>query len=133
MSSIWLPPLPITEEMHALVRRVLEYALAERNYFQPTAKLPAPFNNPNHVVQLHQYRCVFAITRTDGKIWRHLTIGTEEKGRFVAPIVLFTLAQMLFGFTGWNGRSEQPPREWGAVADKERNCVVLVQEFHGVN
>lgn len=128
--------LVIDEETTALVRRVIEYAQAPRNHYVimegGRSYQKAPGENPNHVVQLHSYRCVFSIshTKADGKTWRHLSISVRERGKFPAPIVAFTIAGM-FGFTGWDGQSEKPPRDWAGEANKEDNCILLFQEFKG--
>lgn len=126
--------LVINNDTKELVRRVIEYAQAPRNHYfireggQSYQKPPG--DNPNHVAYLYSYRCVFSIshTKADGKTWRHLSISVQQKGKFPAPIVAFTIAQM-FGFTGWDGHSEKPPQDWAGMANKEENAVVLFQEY----
>jgi hypothetical protein len=33
----------------------------------------------------------------------------------------------LFGFTGWDGKSELPPSDWQAMVNKEEHCIVVAQ------
>jgi hypothetical protein len=126
--------LIIDEDTKAQVRQVVEYSLAARNHYFIRAGGKSyqkpPGENPNHIVQLHSYRCVFSISIEERtrKAWRHLSISVREKGKFAAPIVAFTIAG-LFGFTGWNGVSEKPPSDWAGTLNKEENCVLLFQEF----
>ena len=121
--------LPINEEMQAQIRKVIEHASAPDNHYYPERSgTRAPGTKPEHVAMLHQYRCVFSVTRAERKTYRHLSISVGVKGKFPHPIVAFTIARM-FGFTGWNGTDEKPPRHWGGFADKQRNCIVLIEEF----
>ena len=75
--------LIIDEETTALVRRVIEYATAPRNHYIVLAGGKSfqkpPGSNPNHAVQLYSYRCVFSITKTEGKAWRHLSVSVLSR------------------------------------------------------
>lgn len=123
--------LPVTEELKEQVRRVVEYATASCNHYDVASGQKPPQENPNHVIQIHLYRCLFSISiDPENKAWRHLQISVAQKGQFVAPVVALTIASM-FGFTGWDGRSPKPPRDWAGTVDKEANAVLLFQEFKG--
>lgn len=119
----------IDDEAREEARRVLDFALQPENYYllEPGGGSwqRAPGFDPRHVAKFHVgYRAVFSVTRApDQNLYRHLTISIEGLG-MPNPIATYTIAE-LFGFTGWDGKSEIPPYDWGLAVDKADRCIVL--------
>jgi len=117
--------LHIDEDAKRRVARVLKYARCPENFFEPGKTVLIPGNDGNLQVHLNTYRCVFSYTKCDGKLWRHLSISVPG-GLFPNIFAGFTIAEM-FGFTGWDQKSEVPPEDWICKPVPKDRCVVLAQ------
>ena len=121
--------LLIDGEAEAEVRRVLEFAEKAKNYYiigpGGFSFQRPPGDDPRHVAHLRVgFRAVFSITKSpDGRLYRHLSISVDG-GKLPNPFAAYTIAKM-FGFTGWDEKSEVPPAGWGLEVNKDENCIVL--------
>lgn len=117
-----LRPLVIDDEARNKVMRVLAYA-KEHPYH---AGDPIPGNNPNFVVHLDTYRCVFTYTESSEKeMYRHLSLSVPTL--YPNPIAAFTIAE-LFGFTGWDGHTiDRAPDSWMVKLDEVERCIAIFQ------
>jgi len=124
-------PLIIGEGEKAKAKEVVGFA--QTNLYHPFQSETIPGDDPRHVVTIPVgYRCVFSITvDPEGNHWRHLSISVPRREKYPHPFAAFTLAKELFGFSGWDGKSETPPPllDWQMAIQKEDNCVVLAQEL----
>jgi hypothetical protein len=113
----------------AKVKHVLDHALDPAHYYRPHKDARVPGDDPRFVAHLDVgYRCVFTITEEpSGKIFRHLSISVDGKD-MPNPLAAYSIADM-FGFTGWDGKSELPPRGWMLNVDKADHCIVLGQDY----
>lgn len=114
------------------VQRVIAHAAKPKNWYKPFSGAPtvlAPGFDFRHVTQLNDFRCVFSFTEdSKGRLFRHLSISVPGK-KYPNPYAAYTIAG-LFGFTGWDGKSAQPPDSWIGKVDEQDRCVQLAQETH---
>jgi hypothetical protein len=124
--SLLMRPLLIDDAAKAEVKRVRDHAEALANLYRPGITQKVPGDDPSFCAHLHHgFRCVFTITEMQGIRYRHLTISvTGEK--YPNPIAAYTIAE-LFGFEGWDGRSEEPPPHWQGGVNQREHCVVLAE------
>lgn len=115
--------LLIDEHAKAAVKKVLDYAAAHP-YYLPAAGI-VPGDDPRYVAHLSSYHCVFTFTNVHGEVWRHLTISVPSEN-YPNPIAAYTIAE-LFGFTGWDQKSADPPTGWQIAVNKDEHCIVLAQ------
>lgn len=75
------------------------------------------------VVHISGFRCVFTLTESKGKVYRHLSISNPQTtGRVVHPAAAQLVAE-LFGFTG-------QLTSWGVTIHRDPVlCVILLQEI----
>jgi hypothetical protein len=121
--------LVMDQEAEAEVRRVLAFAEKPENYYIVgpggfSFQRP-PGDDPRHVAHLRVgFRAAFSITRSpDGNLFRHLSISVDSK-KLPNPFAACHIAKM-FGFTGWDEKSETPPAGWGLEVNKDEHCIVL--------
>jgi hypothetical protein len=120
-------PLIIDDQVRAAVAEVVKFA--ESNWYRIGQSETIPGDDPRHTVILwFGYRCVFSFTHssTEKRTFRHLTISVPGKD-YPNEFAVFAIAN-LFGFTGYNGKSAEPPSEWLCNVNKEEHCVVVLQE-----
>lgn len=118
--------LVIDEAAKAKARAVCEYAERPENWYDITGsdrQLLIPGNNPQHVIRLDTFRCVFSITKSPDGLYRHLSISVPSSG-FPNPYAAFTIAEM-FGFAGWDGKTAKPGPDWLISANHAEHCVVV--------
>lgn len=123
--------LAITPEAQAKADAVVSYAKDHPSVIRDQRFIGGtPGDNPNHVTHLDDYRCVFTITQDfhTRRIFRDLSISIPVAGKLPNPYAAYEIAKM-FGFTGWDGRSEKIPEGWFADVMKEDNCIRLAQEI----
>lgn len=117
--------LKIDDEARAKVAAVIRYA--EQHHYHPeTGEVPA--DDPNLVIQLNDYRCVFSFTHADNTVWRHLSMSVPNDA-YPHPAAAFLIADA-FGFTGLD--MERPmtmPAGWIGGVNEKDHCVVLAQEL----
>jgi hypothetical protein len=59
-------------------------------------------------------------------VWRHLSISVPGKN-YPNPFAAFTIAA-LFGFTGWDEKTIEPPPEgWEIHVQLHEHCIVMAQ------
>jgi hypothetical protein len=125
--------LIIDEKAKALVRGVLDFSLQEENWYEPGISPQAPGDNPRHLASLDTCRCVFSITRaSDGELFRHLSVSVSPGRYYLNPFAFYTIAQE-FGFTGWDGKNINPPKDWSIDVNRENNCAVAIQRYQPRN
>jgi len=110
------------------VERVLAHALDPRHWYRPGKDSRIPGNDPHFVVHLNTYRCVFTISKSNqGLAYRQLSISipSENLPNIFAAL---TIAE-LFGFTGWDGKSQDLPLSWMAHVSTAEHCIVLAQPY----
>jgi hypothetical protein len=112
--------LAINEETRAKVRAVLEFAA--HNFHRPGK------NDARYAVMLDTFRCVFSYTQVGapGTLYRHLSVSIPSE-RYPSPFAFYTIAE-LFGFTGWDGQSERPPKDWMLRVDEDDHCLIAAQK-----
>jgi hypothetical protein len=119
--------LIIGPDEQAAIRKVVDYATD--HCFTPDANW-VPGDQPDHVVRVPDgYRCVFTLTKRDGKLFRHLSISVSGP-LFPSPEACIMLAKE-FGFTASDDSFNLPMRAqdgWGIAPNKNDHCVVLWQE-----
>ena len=118
-------PLIIDDAAKAKVAKVVAYAMDHP--YRPGD--PTPGDNPNFVVMLDTYRCVFTFTRmADEKVYRHLSISVPS-AKYPHPIAAFTIAD-LFGFTGYDLQAApmRPGDGWIMQVNENEHCIALAQE-----
>ncbi len=116
--------LTIDDTARAAVARVLAHA--ESHHYRPGPGSEPPGNDGRFVARLDTYRAVFSFTHSDGAIFRHLSISVPSKS-YPHPFAAFTIAG-LFGFTGWNERTVEPPPDgWLIDVNQKEHCIVLAQ------
>jgi hypothetical protein len=106
----------------------MDFSLQEENWYEPGISPQSPEDNPRHVVLLDTYRCVFAITQApDGELFRHLSVSAL--GRYhLNPFAFYTIARE-FGFTGWDGKNINAPKDWSIDVNQEKHCAVAIQRY----
>jgi hypothetical protein len=113
--------LIIDEEARAKVAAV--EAFADCNWYRPGMSETVPGDDPRHTITLGTYRCVFSYTlMPNGGLFRHLSVSVPSE-KFPHQIA------DLFGFTGWDGHSSEPPASWMLGVNQEDHCIVLAQEI----
>ena len=65
------------------------------------------------------------MTVADGTLWRHFSISVPGE-KYPSPVAAFTVAE-LFGFTGWNGKSEKPSENWIIKVSEEEHCIIIAE------
>jgi hypothetical protein len=104
-------------------QRLVEYASKPENIYYPGQGVRVPGNDPNHTLQLMDFRCVFSYTGMDGMVWKHLSISVPAKGKLPSPVAVQEIAH-LFGIGGtvdeWAERGHVSP-------NKAENCIVVAQ------
>lgn len=117
--------LVINDEVKAKAARIIEHA----NLFPYYPGKSIPGDHPNHVGMFNSYRVVYSLTVVGGVAHRHLSISLPDARPphvFPNPMAVFTIAD-LFGFTGWDHKSETPPETWAMEIDREHPTVILLQ------
>lgn len=123
--------LAIDEGVEARVKEVRRFAGEKENWYRPFAgvdeKLRVPGDDERYVVHIEDgYRAVFSITEDpEGRMWRQLSVSVPG-GKYPHPVAVWTIAE-LFGFEGWDGRSEMPPKGWMFRKDDGagERCIVV--------
>lgn len=121
-------PLVIDDDARAKAAKVIAYA--ETHHYDPSRQRGAPGDNPEHVAHFNSFRTVFSITRSGGKLWRHISVSVPG-GKLPNPISVFSLCE-LFGLTGWTFECGiRPADDWlvtmhEPVGDVDR-CIVVAQ------
>ena len=122
--------LVIDDEAKAKVARVVEYAAAHP--FNPNrgddTAIAIPGRNPQHVIELSSYRCVFTNSYFQKHgLFRHLSISVPSAD-YPNPYATWSIAE-LFGFTGWDGHSAMPPGDWVFHINKDEHCITVAQKL----
>lgn len=115
-------PLVIDDAARSEAARVIGHA--EAHHYYP-GKMGTPGDDPAFVAKFGTYRSVFTFTHSDGAVWRHLSISVPSK-KFPNPYAAYMIAE-LFGFTGWNGKTVEPPEGWLMNVNDREHCITLVQ------
>jgi hypothetical protein len=120
--------LVIDDEAKQKVQRVRNWAEQPAHYYRPRKDARVPGDDYRFVVHLNSYRCVFTISEDgEGKLWRHLSMSVPSSD-YPNPFAVYSVAE-LFGFTGWNGKSLEPPGGWVMRVDKDDHCIALGQPY----
>lgn len=123
--------LAINEAVKAQAQAVVDFAVRPENHYKPfngkDVELNIPGDDERYALRIPQgYRAVFSITEDrEGKLWRHLSVSIPG-GKYPHPFAVWTIAD-LFGFKGWDGRYEVPPKEWIVQPDDGagERCIVV--------
>jgi len=92
---------------------------------------PNPSNNPNFIAEFGSYRAIFTLTKNDGMLYKHLCVSVKNSDMLPPPPVVFIIAD-LFGFTGFDDKVFDPPRDWVVRPNFEAQCVVVAQKYGSV-
>lgn len=125
-----LRALLIDDKARAKVAQVVRYA--ESHPYEPTMDAPedspdVPGDNPHCICYLNSYRCVFSYTKVHGETFRDLSISVPGD-KWPNPFAVWTIAE-LFGFSGWDQQSEQPPQDWMVAKDRILAAVRVAQKI----
>lgn len=117
--------LVVGAEERAAVTRLVASAERPENHYIPGSTYEIPGDNPLYVIWLGDYRCVFTITKSDGRLWRHLSVSVPAKNAFPNHAAIEEIAR-LFGITGtvtdW-------ARKGHVMPNHNEGCIVVVQEY----
>lgn len=116
-----LRPLVISETERAAAHKLAEFAARPENHYKPGKTPFVPGDNPNYVLNLWSYRCVFTFT-VDPKtrIFRHLSISVPSKD-YPNPAAVEEIGR-LFGFKG-------AFKSWMVDVNKDEHCIVVAQRI----
>jgi hypothetical protein len=92
-------------------------AYAEAHHYVPGPRATTPGDDPNSWAMFNDYKVVFSITESDSTVWRDLSMSVPG-GKFPHPLAVFSMCE-LFGFTGWDGKSQDMPKGWMGQAEKK--------------
>jgi hypothetical protein len=117
--------LIIGEAQKEAARRLFEFAMRPENHYKPGPGVGVPGDDPNYVLQLFSYRCVFTITESASGVYKHLSISVPAKDKLPHPAAVEEIAH-LFGIKGsvddWASKGHVSPHA-------NEHCVVVVSEF----
>lgn len=113
-----LRPLVVGPEEKRRVAHLVAFASDRAHWYWIGKSDWTPGDLPEYALDLWTYRCVFTWLVNMGIVLRHLSISVPAKGKFPRPFAVFTIAE-LFGFTGWDGRTEELPEGWAAHVDQD--------------
>lgn len=122
-------PLVIGPEQKERADRLVRFA--KEHPYDPS-KDSVPGDNPNFVLRLNDYRCVFTFTQAHGAVYRHLSISVPSPTGFPSPTAAFEIAALL-GFKGWSPGDALPPSDWQVGLNHEEHCAVLAQRVEDLN
>jgi len=113
--------LVINEAAKAAVQKIVNFAIQPDNWYRPTPNCKPPGDDPNYVVHLDTYRCVFTLTEDPNTkvLFRHLSISIPVKGMFPNPVAVNEIG-LLFGFPDLNSRLHAQVQ-----INKTENCIVM--------
>lgn len=106
-------------------KKVVNFAAKGRNWYRPKEGKPPPCDLPGYSIQLLSYRCVFSFTVHERALYRHLSISIPNE-KYPNPFAFLAIAKM-FGFTGWDGKNDRPPRDWFFDVNEREHCIVAAQ------
>ncbi|HMI84892.1 MAG TPA: hypothetical protein VK550_12415 [Polyangiaceae bacterium] len=131
-----LRPLILGPEEHAAIETCVAFASLPENHYRPlSGDREPPGDKESYILTFglpgRTYRCVFSLTEaSDKNLYRHLSISVPEMqhtpSRAPHPLACWTLARA-YGFTGWDGVSQQPPASW--TVDLPGFCVAMWQRY----
>ena len=114
--------LVIDDTARAKIAAVIAHA--EKNHYEHGA--PLACYDPRYVAELNTYRAVFTFTKTDGKLFRHLSVSVPGD-KYPNPVAVFTIAHE-FGFTGYDhNQADRPGEGWMIDLDHPAGAVVILQ------
>jgi hypothetical protein len=116
-------PLLIDDDARERAARIVRHA--EEHHYIPGEGVTPPGLDDNFCGMFNTFRVVFSITRMGPIAARHLSVSVPGE-HYPNPYAVFTLAE-LFGFTGWDGRSERPPKTWAIGMEEAFRAVIVVQ------
>jgi hypothetical protein len=125
--------LVLDEETNARVKKLRDFAETPENYHligPGGTQASIPGDNPNFVTWLKDgFRVVFTITKADDGLWRQLSISVHPANKkYANPFAAFTIAK-LFGFTGWDEKTEILPPDWLGRQETKVHAVMLAQRY----
>lgn len=121
-------PLVIDRVLRSEAAKIVRYA--DKHHYIVGESGQVPGDNPRHVLKTDfGYRCVFSYTVLHGKKFRDLSVSVATKGKYPNQFALYAIATELFGFTGWDGKTiEPPPEDWMIAKDVVWDAVRVAQE-----
>lgn len=122
-------PLIIDDVLKGEAATIIRYADKHPYIVGESAQVPG--DNPRHVLKtVFGYRSVFSYTVVRGKKFRDLSVSVATKGMYPNEFALYTIAADLFGFTGWDHKTIQPPPEdWIIAKDVVYDAVRVAQQI----
>lgn len=122
--------LQLSSENRAEAQRVLDYANDPNHYYEPPTDW-VPGDQPEYTCHLDSFRCVFTITRANGKLLRHLSMSVPGPGKAPNPMAVFTVATW-FGFTGATMQEDvatAPGDDWAIGLHELEDCIIVAQSL----
>lgn len=108
--------------------KLAEFASRPENHYVVGDSAFIPGDRPEYVVVLGTVRCVFTMTRANGKLYRHLSLSVP--GALPNEILAYTIATW-FGLTGADVRQNvavAPGPDWQIQFDPLVRAVQILQE-----
>jgi hypothetical protein len=113
--------LVISDAEKAAAHKLAEFAALPENHYKPGKTPFIPGDNPNYVLNLWTYRCVFTFTvDTKNRLFRHLSISVPSKD-YPHPAAVEEISH-LFGFKG-------SFKSWMVDVNKVEHCIVVAQRI----
>ncbi|HEY4355927.1 MAG TPA: hypothetical protein VGN16_09285 [Acidobacteriaceae bacterium] len=102
-------------------------AHADQHHYIPGAGAPPPGDDPAFVIELMGgYKAVFSFTEADNGLYRHLSVSVPGTS-LPNPIAVYAIAEM-FGFTGWDGKSQDIPKNWAVGMEEHGVRAIIVAQ-----
>jgi len=121
-------PLNVNKEQQEAIDHLVRFARQPDAWFEAFRSRWIPGDNPQYVLHVDTYRCVFTYTlMPDGSVHRHLSVSVPDA--YPNPIAVFQLAVM-FGFKGGKDQSGiccGPGDDWQIALNEQEHCVVVAQ------
>jgi hypothetical protein len=113
--------LVIDAAARAAVQKIVDFAAKPENWYKPGPNCKPPGDDPNYVVRLDTYRCVFTFTEDPNTkvLFRHLSISVPAMGMYPNPVAVNEIG-LLFGFPDMNAKLHAQ-----IVANRVDNCIVM--------
>jgi len=123
--------LRLDEENRQKAKMLIEFAEKPENHYIVGVTPFVPGDRPEYVTFLDDYRCVFTVTKHEGRTFRHLSMSVPSPGALPNVLASFTVATW-FGFTGAPMNKDvavHHGKDWQVSVSEDKKAVVFLQEL----
>jgi len=121
--------LTIDDDQRTAIKHLVNFARQPDAWYKPGRSRWIPGDNPQYVLHVDSYRCVFTYTlMLEGTVYRHLSLSVPGKA-YPHPLATKIIADM-FGFTGSREAAPDDPGfgpDWLLDMHEDENCIVVAQ------